>query len=142
MPFWYKINVMVLLGAFTLTASPAAAAPKFLGDIDKQLNAGAGTAGLAAKNVAPADPRLVAASFIQTILKVLGVVFVVLIVTGGFRLVKANGDESKIEEGTKTVQMAVIGLLVVLFAYSIAWFVGTQIQKAINNAAQATSAGS
>jgi predicted signal transduction protein with EAL and GGDEF domain len=65
-----------------------------------------------------------------TIDKILSVVFafsasmaVLLIVVGGFRYILAHGDPSATAAAKNTVLYALIGLLVVMTAYSIVTFV-------------------
>jgi hypothetical protein len=53
---------------------------------------------------------------------VLGVLFVCLTVYAGFLWMTAGGNEEHIEKAKKLLFRAVIGLIIVLSAYSIAWF--------------------
>ncbi|OGH64316.1 MAG: hypothetical protein A2821_04100 [Candidatus Magasanikbacteria bacterium RIFCSPHIGHO2_01_FULL_41_23] len=105
-----------------------------------QLEAGAVGAGLTtaedAKN--PIDPRILAGQIIKVILQVLGTYFVILVVLGGYRLIKADGDTSKIEQGKETIQKAIVGLLIILASYSLATFATKQTIQAINNAGPKT----
>ena len=64
------------------------------------------------------------------ILTFLGVVFVYLIVLSGYWLVTSHGEEEKITKARKTIQGAIIGLIIVLLSYSIAYFVGKRIEGA------------
>ena len=60
---------------------------------------------------------------IRTVLSLIGIVMVVLIIYGGFLWMTAAGDEKKVDKAKKILSNAVIGLVIVLAAYSIAWFV-------------------
>jgi hypothetical protein len=63
------------------------------------------------------------ASVIETFLSLLGIIFVILMLYGGFTWMTAQGDESKIEKAKNTIQTAIIGLIIVVSAYSITFTV-------------------
>jgi len=69
---------------------------------------------------------------INSALSVLGVIFLVLIVYGGYVWMTAGGDEAKVEKAKQTFGRAVIGLVIVLCAYAIADFVVPSIYCASN----------
>jgi len=60
---------------------------------------------------------------IQAFLGLLGVIFVVLVVLSGYNWMTAGGDAAKIDKAKDTMQRAVIGLLIIIAAYSITYFV-------------------
>jgi hypothetical protein len=60
---------------------------------------------------------------ITTFLSLLGVIFLILIVYGGYLWFIARGDESKIEKARATITNSIIGLIIVLAAYAITYFV-------------------
>jgi preprotein translocase subunit SecG len=62
---------------------------------------------------------------IQIFLSLLGVIFVILMILGGYNWMTAGGDESKVEKARNTIQRAVIGLAIVLLAYAITYFIFT-----------------
>lgn len=106
-----------------------AAAPALA--IETGLNATAGAAGLATG--APTLPVLVG-RIIAASIGLVGVVFLVLMVYGGFLWMTARGDEQKVEKSKDLITAAVIGLIVVLAAYIITNFV-------VSNLLSATTAG-
>lgn len=57
----------------------------------------------------------------------LGVIFLVLTVYSGFQWMTAGGNEEKITEAKKRLINAVLGLMIVLSAYSITWFVTNKL---------------
>jgi len=63
-----------------------------------------------------------------------GVIFLVLMVYGGFLWMTARGDEQKVEKSKELITAAVIGLVIVLAAYVITNFV-------VSNLLSATTAG-
>ncbi|MEK7516207.1 MAG: hypothetical protein AAB562_01275, partial [Patescibacteria group bacterium] len=59
-----------------------------------------------------------------------GVIFLVLMVYGGFLWMTARGDEQKVEKSKDLITAAVIGLVIVLAAYIITNFVVTNLLSA------------
>ena len=65
----------------------------------------------------------VVGTIIKAFLGLLGIIFVILIIVAGFNWMTAGGDEAKIEKATSTIRSAVIGLIIVVAAYAITYFV-------------------
>jgi len=63
------------------------------------------------------------ATVIGIALSLLGIIFLSLILYGGWNYMTAGGDESKVETAKHTIARASIGLLIVLLSYSIVLFV-------------------
>lgn len=66
---------------------------------------------------------MVVATAIKGFLGLLGVIFIILIVLAGYNWMTAAGDEEKIKKATSTIRSAIIGLLIIIAAYSITYFV-------------------
>jgi hypothetical protein len=60
---------------------------------------------------------------IKTFLSLLSIIFIVLIIYAGFNWMTAAGDEKKVTDAKSTIQRAVIGVIVILAAYVITFFV-------------------
>ncbi len=69
------------------------------------------------------DPRLIAGRIINVTLGILGILATVLIVYAGFRWMTAGGNEENVKTAQKILISAVIGLLIILTAYSVTAFV-------------------
>ncbi|MDD5043833.1 MAG: pilin [Patescibacteria group bacterium] len=69
------------------------------------------------------DIRETIANIIKVIMGFLGTLAVVIILVGGFKWMTAAGNEDKVSEAKKLLMQGVIGLAIVLAAYSIATFV-------------------
>ena len=80
-----------------------------------QLGAFAGGAGMTGST----DPRIAIASYVKTLLEASAVICILLIVYSGFMLFIARGDESRVETAKKTLRQTIIGLIIILSAYSI-----------------------
>ncbi|MFA4833730.1 MAG: hypothetical protein WC619_02675 [Patescibacteria group bacterium] len=60
---------------------------------------------------------------IQAFLGLLGVIFLVLMITAGYKWMTASGNEEKMTEAKETIWRAVIGLIITVSAYAITYFV-------------------
>ena len=73
-------------------------------------------------------PQLVG-KIINIFLSVLGVIFVILIIYGGYTWMTAYGDKTKLDKAKDLINNAVIGLIIVLSAYAISSFVVVELIK-------------
>lgn len=69
------------------------------------------------------DPRETAALIIRSLLGLVGMIFLGLSLYAGFLWMTASGEEEKVTKATGILKMAVIGLIVILAAYSLTNFV-------------------
>lgn len=69
------------------------------------------------------DLGFLVASIIQAVLGLLGIIFLVLIIMAGFRWMTAAGNEEQAKKSASTIKDAVIGLIIVLAAYAITYFI-------------------
>lgn len=67
--------------------------------------------------------------FVSLILSVLGVIFTVLIVYAGFLWMTAAGEDTKVEKAKNIISSSIIGLIIILMAYSITNFVVPRIMQ-------------
>lgn len=67
------------------------------------------------------------AQIIRIALSFLAVIFLVLIVMAGFKWMTAGGNQDDIKKSTATIKNAVIGLIVVIAAYTITYFIFKQL---------------
>lgn len=58
------------------------------------------------------------------VLSFIGVLFLILIIYGGINWMTAGGNEQKVEKAKTIIINAIIGLLIVLSAYTITSFIG------------------
>lgn len=69
---------------------------------------------------------------IQSILSLVGVIFMVLLVYGGILWMTASGNDQQVEKAKNIIIQSIIGLVIVLLAYAISVFVISQFSgKAI-----------
>ncbi len=113
----------LMFGVFVF--SPAGALATTTGpDIMGQLNAGSQAAGYGTE---AQDIRITVAKGIQLVLSLLGIMFVVLVVYAGFLIFTAAGNEENLSKAKKIIGYAVVGLIIILSAYSITSFVTSRI---------------
>ena len=74
------------------------------------------------------DPII--ARIIKIWLSVFGIVFLVLIIYGGFIWMTAGGSEEKVTKARQIIINSAIGLAIVMMAYAITWFVVYQLSEA------------
>ncbi len=82
-------------------------------------------AGYSPSNDLTVDERI--SSLVATFLSLLGVIFMVLMIYGGYNWMTAAGDEAKIDKAKDTIRAAIIGLIIVIAAYGISVFVISRI---------------
>ncbi len=71
----------------------------------------------------PRDIRSVVAGLIQAVLGLLAIIFLILIIWSGFEWMTAGGNEEKISQAKKRLKNSFIGLVIILAAYGITYFV-------------------
>lgn len=64
---------------------------------------------------------------IKSFLGLLGIIFVILIILGGYNWMTAAGEEEKVNKAKDTLKRAIIGLIIVVSAYAITYFVFTNL---------------
>jgi succinate dehydrogenase/fumarate reductase cytochrome b subunit len=111
--------------AATTPAAPVAGNPL---TNSPQMSAFQQTSGIARTSVAG-----IAGTIITTVLGLLGIIFVALLVYAGIQWMTAEGSEEKIEKAKNTIVRAIIGLAIVIVAYSITYFVFNAINTANGN---------
>lgn len=62
-------------------------------------------------------------AIIQGILSALGIVFLAIIIYSGLMWMTAGGNEAKAGKAQNTIQQAIIGLIIVVAAYAISYFI-------------------
>jgi len=79
------------------------------------------------------DPITVATKVINIALGFLGIIAVGIILIGGFKWMTAGGNEDKTSEAKKLLGAGIIGLVIILASWAIAFYViNTLATKALN----------
>ncbi|KKP91561.1 MAG: hypothetical protein UR94_C0015G0011 [Parcubacteria group bacterium GW2011_GWA2_36_10] len=69
-------------------------------------------------------------SIIKIFLMLLGTIFVILLLFGGFKWMTAQGDPKKVDEARDLIKNSVVGVVIILAAYAIASFVLREVYTA------------
>ena len=110
-------------------AKPATTPPHMSEGINTQLMVGVGQKG--ADLGMAVDPRAIVVSYVQTLLQAASVLCILLIVYSGYMFFIARGDESKVDNAKKTLRYTIIGLIIILAAYSITLIASRIISTAV-----------
>ena len=70
-------------------------------------------------------------TIINSILGLLGVIFLVLVIYAGFLWMTAGGDSSKVDKAKGYIKNAIIGIIIILAAYIITSFVLDQVVETL-----------
>lgn len=73
-----------------------------------------------------------ASDIIQLALSVLGTLFVVFIIYAGFLWLTAAGNDQRVEKAKKIIFESIIGLVIVIAAYAITYFIVSAFKGQIN----------
>lgn len=75
------------------------------------------------------DIRVMAGSVIKTALGFLGVIAIVIILIGGFKFMISGGSEDKVANARKWIMYGIIGLVIILSAYAITYFIFKEFEE-------------
>jgi len=91
-------------------------------NMDYQMQAFENSAGFVAPESGKGALNVVAV-VIQAFLGFLGIIFVVLMIYGGYLWMTSRGNEEQVNKAKDTIRRAVIGLIIILSAYAITYTV-------------------
>lgn len=75
------------------------------------------------------DLAVVIGNLVATALRLVGMLFLVLMIYAGFLWMTARGDSKKVDQAKQLITGAVIGVLIISMAYAITIFVLSAAQK-------------
>jgi hypothetical protein len=121
----FLVNALIILSLSCLSSAVLILPVKALNlknafDTTGPLNTVGGGAGF---NVAQRSVDPIIGNIITIILSFLGVIFLILMLYGGYMWMTAAGSEEKVKRAQQLIQAAVIGLAVVVGAYAITAFI-------------------
>jgi hypothetical protein len=121
-----KIIAISFLLIFTLLNINISKAdnPNTLGNLNKSAEGSYGT--IDPNSIGQSLPDM-AGRIIGTGLSLLGIIFLILIIYGGFIWMFARGDNTQITKAKELLEAAVIGLIIVMSAYAITAWLGTKL---------------
>ncbi|PLX24719.1 hypothetical protein C0580_04370 [Candidatus Parcubacteria bacterium] len=74
-------------------------------------------------------PTDIAVFIINALFGLLGTVFAVLIILGGFKWMTSGGNKDKVQEARELIRNAAVGLAIVLVAYAVSRFILSMLRK-------------
>ncbi len=95
--------------------------------LDKQIGLEDEIGGAFGETDKPTDIRATVAGVVKSFLGILGIVFLVLIVSAGYKWMIAGGNDDKVNESKAQLGRAFIGLMIILMA----WFVTTFVMNCL-----------
>lgn len=108
---------LILLGVNFGVIGTVFAQPAMFEDIARQTTEAAGSEG--AGYGYPTDPRTIVSLIIRALLGLVGTVLFVYIIYAGYLWMTAAGNSEQVEKAQAIIKNGVIGLIVVLSAYTI-----------------------
>ena len=82
-------------------------------------------------NTSPPDVRTITVNIIKVFLGFMGLIFLILIIAGGFRWMTAGGNENKIDESKSQIRSAIIGMIIIIASFMIVSFIGNRINRSL-----------
>ena len=77
------------------------------------------------------NPGKVVGVFVQALLSFLGVIFLLLMIYGGFIWMMAQGNEQEVGRAKNIIINAAIGIIIVFLAYAITTLIGGQLVDSV-----------
>jgi hypothetical protein len=111
-----RIKIFLLLTC--LTAIAPVYQVRALGGLDTT----AGSAGYTQNNVIA-----IGSNALRTVLSFVGVLFLIMMIVGGFLWMTAAGNEARVQTAQKLIVAGVIGFIIVVSAYAITAWLGTSV---------------
>ena len=125
-----KLILIITLAAGLLLLLPQAIKADALTDQLKSPLANSSLAGI--KDVGSIEN--VVGNIIQVFLSVMGILFLSLMIYGGYKWMMAQGREDEVSKAKDIIKAAITGLGVVLIAYAITYFVVSSFYEAATTA--------
>ncbi|MFA5413573.1 MAG: pilin [Patescibacteria group bacterium] len=89
----------------------------------------------------PKDVTEIVGGVIKTALSIMGIVAAILIIYAGYVWMTARGKEERITKAKETLEAAVIGLIIIMAAYAITYFVVENVLTSTSSSSAPTDGG-
>jgi len=76
------------------------------------------------------DIRATAVEIINAALELLGIIFLLMILLGGFRWMTAGGNDEAVDAAKKTLGQAIVGVIIIFIAFALTRFVFSVLEQA------------
>ena len=91
-------------------------------DVAAQITAGTGATGQS-NAAAGADVKTIIKNVVNALLFLIGALSVVMLIWGGIRYTTSAGNQNSVTAAKNTILYAIIGLVVIIFAFAITTFI-------------------
>jgi len=78
-----------------------------------------------------ANALKIVGNLINGVLSLLGIIFLILIIYAGFKWMMAMGREEEVTKSKEILKTAITGLVVVMSAYAIAFFITSRLEASL-----------
>ena len=116
------LKIIIISSVLFISITPLALADNLSDPFGTPLTQVAGTDGAGYKTD-DADPAVLVGKIIKAALSFVGIIFLVLMIYGGYTWMMARGNEQEVEKAKNLITAAIIGLIIVLAAYAISYFI-------------------
>ena len=86
-----------------------------------------GASGYRTDAIGPTTVSAIAGTVVNAFLSVLGIIFIALMLYGGYLWMMARGQEEMVTKAKELIQAAVIGLIIIVAAYAVSYFIFSRI---------------
>jgi len=121
-----KITILALSLSLLFIISLPVSAQLLEGEALQQLNSNSQQV-KAFAGFSNASVGSIIAAVISAVLGLLAAIFMVLMVLSGFKWMTASGNEDQVKKAQETIKAAIIGLIIVLAAYAITYYIFTYL---------------
>jgi len=80
-------------------------------------------------NVTETTVSAIAGTAVSIFLSILGIIFVALMLYGGYLWMMARGNEEQVTKAKELIQAAIIGLIIIVAAYAVSFFIFSRITR-------------
>lgn len=96
-------------------------------DIEDQGDRSASAFGSASHRTTETTLTQFVANILNVFFGLLGTIFIILLVYGGYVWMTAAGNSEKVEKAQHTIRVAIIGLVIIASAYAITYFIFSRL---------------
>jgi hypothetical protein len=130
---FYSIQLALFVFFVIINCQLVLAANGPLDKFNSSLNKTGGAAGYTTNSGKTAEQTLTkeVGTIISEVLSFLGVVFLILMIYGGYVWMKARGNETDVKRARDIIIDALLGLIIVVAAYAISYFVINALQPSV-----------
>ena len=126
----FKILFGIIFIALMFSNFQTANASKLIDTFNRSKDVTAYGTGHLDLSLSQKTPGQIAAQVIKILLAFLGVIFLILMMYGGFKWMLSGGNNEDISAAKKIIKNGFIGLLVILAAYGITSMIGSLLSQA------------